>query len=98
MHKEDLILILFFFAILLWSSVVLSCDYYCRKQGGSVVSIPSRAYITDKDRRVVGDVYNPGPGRRVQIRDKHRRVKWYIDKNGNITDKHRRVRGNINDR
>jgi hypothetical protein len=41
------------------------------------------------------DIYNPAPGRRLQIRDNHRRIIGYIERDGDITDKRRRKVGGI---
>ncbi len=41
---------------------------YC-KDGAATASIPTRSYITNQHRQKVGDLYDPGHGRRVQIRD-----------------------------
>jgi hypothetical protein len=38
---------------------------------------------------------DPGHGRRLQIRDKHRRIIGYIERDGDITDKSRRKVGGI---
>ncbi len=37
----------------------------------------------------VGDIYNPGHGRRVQIRDTSRRIIGYIERDGTVTNTHR---------
>ena len=54
--------------------------------------------ITDDRRRVIGDIYDPGTGGRLQIRDKHRRIIGYIEKDGDITDERRRKVGEIEGR
>jgi hypothetical protein len=51
--------------------------------------------ITDDRRRVIGGIYDPGTGGRPQIRDKHRRIIGYIERDGGITDKRRREIGEI---
>ncbi len=63
---------------------------------GSVEAGERHTYkITDDRRRVIGDIYDPGTGGRLQIRDKHRRIIGYIEKDGDITDKSRRKVGEI---
>jgi len=47
--------------------------------------------ITNKHRQIIGDLYDPGHGRRIQIRDKHRRIIGYIRADGKITDTRRRI-------
>ena len=54
-----------------------------------------RAKLLDSRKLRVGDIYNPGHGRRLQIRDKNLRVLGYIEKSGKITDKQRRSVGSI---
>ncbi len=49
-------------------------------------STPTRSYITNTHRQKVGDVYNPGHGRRVQIRDTSRRIIGYIERDGTVTN------------
>ena len=40
----------------------------------------------DTSRQRIGDVYNPGHGRRVQIRDPSRRIIGYIERGGTVTN------------
>ncbi len=51
--------------------------------------------ITNTHRQKLGDIYNPAPGRRLHIRDNHRRIIGYIERDGDITDKRRRKVGQI---
>lgn len=67
---------------------------YCQNRQGQT---PSRSHITDINRRIVGDLYDPGHGRRVQIRDADRRIIGYIERSGKITDTRRRKVGSIQD-
>jgi len=39
----------------------------------------------------VGDLYDPGHGRPVQIRNTRRQIIGYIDKGGTVTDTRRRI-------
>ncbi len=74
------------------------CDYYCRKNGGTATTAPapSTAWtVTNTSRQRLGDVYNPGHGRRVQIRDPSRRIIGYIEADGSITNTSRQVIGTI---
>ncbi len=50
---------------------------------------PCKSDITNKHRQRVGDLYRPAPGRRIQIRDTHRRIIGYIEADGSFTNKHR---------
>ena len=54
-----------------------------------------RYKITNDRRQVIGDVYDPGHGRRLQIRDNRRRIIGYIEHDGDVTDKRRRKVGKI---
>lgn len=63
---------------------------YCKDRAAT-----SRHNITDTDRRIIGDLYSPGHGRRIQIRDTDRRIIGYIEKRGQITETHRREVGSI---
>ncbi len=56
---------------------------------------PTRSYITNTHRQIVGDLYSPGHGRRVQIRDKHRRILGYVEMDGTITNPSRQKVGSV---
>ncbi len=60
---------------------------YC-KDGAVTASAssPSRTHITNQHRQIVGDLYDPGHGRRVQIRDNSRRIIGYIERDGTVTN------------
>ena len=60
---------------------------------GPRAGTPTRSYIVNTHRQKVGDIYDPGHGRRVQIRDTSRRIIGYIERDGDITDKRRRKVG-----
>ena len=53
--------------------------------------------LTDERRVKVGDIYDPGHGRRIQIRDSRRNIIGYIEKDGTVTDKRRRKLGKVED-
>ena len=67
---------------------------YC-KEGAASSSIPSRSYITNTHRQKVGDLYDPGHGRRLQIRDTSRRIIGYIERDGTVTNTHRQKVGTL---
>lgn len=50
-----------------------------------------RRKITDNRRNVIGDVYDPGHGRRLQLRDNRGRIVGYIERDGTLTDPRRRI-------
>jgi len=49
----------------------------------------------ENGRRVIGDVYDPGHGRRLQIRNNHRQILGYIERDGGITNTHRQLLGEV---
>ncbi len=67
---------------------------YC-KGDSAATSTPTRSYITNTSRQKVGDVYNPGHGRRVQIRDTSRRIIGYIERDGTVTNTRRQKVGTL---
>ncbi len=56
---------------------------------------PTRSYITNTHRQKVADVYDPGHGQRLQIRDRHRRIIGFIEADGSITNPSRQKKGSI---
>ena len=66
---------------------------YCKDQG--TTSTLSRSYITNTSRQIIGDLYDPGHGRRLQIRDRDRRILGFIEKDGTITNTRRQRVGTI---
>ena len=74
-------------AVFLTTSPASAC--YSWKCEEAATNAPSRSYITNTHRQKIGDLYKPSPDRRVQIRDKHRRILGYIEKDGTITNTHR---------
>ena len=54
-----------------------------------------RYKVTNDRRQVIGDVYDPGHGRRLQIRDNRRRIIGYVERDGTVTDSRRRKVGKI---
>lgn len=60
---------------------------------------PERAYVRsnwNSGRRIVGDLYDPGHGRPIQIRNTSRQIIGYIE-NNKVLDTHRREKGTINE-
>ena len=69
---------------------------YCKDQATASTSAPGeRRAITNTSRQRLGDLYDPGYGRRVQIRDTARRILSYIEKDGTITNTHRQRAGTL---
>lgn len=68
---------------------------YCK---GDVATLPApgeRLAITNPSRQRIGDVYNPGHVRRVQIRDTSRRIIGYIERDGTVTNTSRQRIGRV---
>ena len=66
---------------------------YCRDKAAT--STPSRSPITNTSRQRIGDMYSPGNGRRIQIRDNSRRILGYIEADGSITNTSRQRVGTV---
>ena len=64
---------------------------YCKDRS----TTPSRTHITNTNRQIVGDLYNPGHNRRIQIRDKDRRILGFFEKDGTITNTRRQRVGTL---
>ncbi len=62
---------------------------HCKKDA------PTRSYITNTHRQIVGDLYDPGHGRRTQIRNSSRQILFYIERSGRITNPSRQPVANI---
>ena len=52
-------------------------------------SSATRHRITNTHRQIVGDIYDPGTGGRLQIRNNHRQILGYIERDGTITNRSR---------
>ena len=84
------ILTLILLAMLLATPASARCLMsYCKDKA------PSRSYITNNHRQKVGDLYSPGNGQRVQIRDTSRRIIGYIELDGTIPNPSRQKKGSI---
>ena len=69
---------------------------YCKDRAATAsTSTPTRSYITNTHRQKVGDLYDPGHGRRVQLRDNSRRVIGYIERDGTVTNTSRQRVGTV---
>ncbi len=69
---------------------------YCKDSSTASTPAPSTSWaITNTSRQRLGDVYNPGHGRRVQIRDTSRRIIGYIEADGTVTNTRRQKVGTI---
>ncbi len=59
---------------------------YCKDAPATTAPAPSTSWaITNTSRQRLGDIYNPGHGRRVQIRDNSRRIIGYVERDGTVT-------------
>ncbi len=69
---------------------------YCKDRAATSTPAPSTSWaITNTHRQKVGDLYDPGHGRRVQIRDTSRRIIGYVERDGTVTNTHRQKVGAI---
>ena len=79
--RWDLIAILsvgFVFGLV--TEVQSQCNFkFCQNRAGN--GAPTRVYTRDTWGRTTGDIYDPGHGRRLQVRDGKRRIIGYIDRN-----------------
>ncbi len=68
---------------------------YCQDKATSTPAPSTSWPITNTSRQRLGDIYNPGHGRRLQIRDTSRRIIGYIERDGTVTNTHRQPVGTI---
>ncbi len=71
---------------------------YCKDAPATTASTPAPSTswaITNTSRQRLGDVYNPGHGRRLQIRDNSRRIIGYIERDGTVTNTSRQRVGTL---
>ena len=60
---------------------------YCKDRETTIAPPPATNWaITNTSRQRIGDVYNPGRGRRLQIRDTSRRIIGHIEADGMVTN------------
>ena len=59
------------------------------------VESPKVYLITNNHRQILGDLYDPGTGGRVQIRNNHRHIIGYIERDGTVTNTHRQKVGTL---
>ena len=57
-----------------------------KTSGAATTSTPTRSYIVNTHRQKVGDIYDPGHGRRLQLRDNDRRIVGYVEADGTVTN------------
>ena len=93
------VLILVAFAVALSASTASArCMMSYCKDGAATTSTPAPStswVITNTSRQRLGDVYNPGHGRRLQLRDNDRRIIGYIERDGTVTNTHRQKVGTL---
>ena len=69
---------------------------YCKDSSTASTPAPSTSWaITNTSRQRIGDVYNPGHGRRLQLRDTSRRIIGYIERDGTVTNTNRQIIGTL---
>ena len=99
MRANSLLILAAMAVVLSASPVAARCIMsYCKGDKATTAPAPSTAWpITNQNRQRLGDVYNPGHERRLQIRDNDRRIIGYIERDGDITDMRRRKVGTIDE-
>ena len=70
---------------------------YCQDKAATAPAPSTSWVITNPSRQRLGDVYNPGHGRRLQLRDNDRRIIGYIERDGTVTNTRRQRIGTIAD-
>ncbi len=71
---------------------------YCKDAPATTASTPAPSTswaITNTSRQRLGDIYNPGHGRRLQLRDNDRRIIGYIERDGTVTNTSRQRVGTV---
>ncbi len=72
------------------------CFKFQRDCGASASTpTPSIRVITNPNRQRIGDLYNPGHGRRTQIRNNSLQILGYIEADGTITNPSRQRVGTV---
>ena len=80
-------------AVLVSPPVRAECQF--KFQCSRTVEAPKTYPITNNHRQRLGDIYDPGHGRRLQIRNNHRQIIGYIERDGTVTNTHRQKVGTI---
>ncbi len=82
-------------AVVMASPATAGCLMSYCKGDSAASSTPSTRAITNTHRQIVGDLYDPGHNRRIQIRDTDRRIIGYIERDGSITNTNRQPAASI---
>jgi len=77
-------------AVLLATPASAACVLSYCKDGAT-----TRSYITNTHRQIIGDLYSPRGGQRIQIRNNRRQILGYIENDGRITNRRRQPVANI---
>ena len=77
------------FAVLLATSPASAECAFKFQNGCAEDTGPSRHYIRNTHNQIVGDIYDDGTGRRLQIRTNQRVIIGYIEPDGTLTNIHR---------
>lgn len=81
-----------FWTVMLWPSTAHSCEFkFCKHRAET----PKIYVLKNLHQQKTGDIYDPGHGRRLQIRDNHRRIIGYIERNRTIIDIRRQKTGEV---
>ncbi len=73
-----------------------ACDFkFCNPSYQQGRDAPRSHKITNNHRQIIGDLYDPGTGGRIQIRNNHRQILGYIERDRTITNRSRQKVGEI---
>lgn len=88
-------LILAALAVALAASPAAARCFKFQRDCGASSSTPKTYPITNTHRQRTGDIYDPGHGRNIQIRDNYRRILGFIERDGTVINTHRQPVGSI---
>ena len=63
-----------------------ACDFKFCDPDYQMKPSPTPRAITNKHSQKIGDIYDQGHGRRLQIRNNHRQIIGYIERDGTVTN------------
>lgn len=87
-----IVALLAFWGVVFWATDAHSCEFkFCKSR----IEMPKTHVLRNLHHQKTGDIYDPGHGRRLQIRNNHRQILGYIERSGSITNIHRQKIGEV---
>lgn len=87
-----LVALLAIWGVAFWAADAYSCEFkFCKNRAET----PKTYVLRNLHRQKTGDIYDPGHGRRLQIRNNHRQILGYIERDGDITNLHHQKIGEV---